>query len=87
MTRRLTLSQSGFRTLAAGFADRQARIAFCPGGVGRLPERMEFLVHAVQWDAPSVPDSGPLIIVRAAHSAEELRAVVRASRCWCFRAP
>ncbi len=45
----LTLTELAFRQLVDGLTDNPTRIAACPAGVSRLPDRVEFLVHTVRW--------------------------------------
>jgi hypothetical protein len=70
----VTLTEPAFQQLINGLAVAPHRIAVCPVGVSRLPDRVEWLVHEVGWRPPHGDDAGPSIGVLAVENARQLPA-------------
>jgi hypothetical protein len=79
----LTLTEPAFRQLVDGLTTDPTRVAACPAGVSRLPDRVELLVHTVRWQPAPANDTTPHVFVigadNATHLAHSLRTAL--SRC------
>jgi hypothetical protein len=83
MTYHLTLTELAFRQLADGLTTNPTRLAACPAGVSRLPDRVEFLVHTVRWQPAPANDTTPHLFAVGADNAAHLTHALHTalSRC------
>ena len=75
---RLTLTEVALRQLVTQLAADPERRAFCPAGISRLPERIEWLVHEVRGRPVDANASAAVMVVGAAGEAA-LQAALRAA--------